>query len=208
MAQYGFSFDSSKCTGCKTCQVACKETYRLPIDNLFRRVYTYGGGSWELNDRGSYVPKDVFQYHISIACNHCADPACVANCPTGAMQKDPETGIVTSDHDTCIGCQTCAGVCPYGAPSLDKDAGYIIKCDMCWQELTLDRKPVCVAGCPMRALDWGEYGDLVAKYGEGTIAIEPLPENSTNPCTIINPHPKAQATGAGTGTVLNLAEEL
>ena len=38
MAQYGFYFDSSKCTGCKTCQVACKETHRLPLDNLYRRV--------------------------------------------------------------------------------------------------------------------------------------------------------------------------
>ena len=208
MTQYGFYFDSSKCTGCKSCQVACKETYHLPIENLFRRVYHYGGGSWEKDANGCYAPKDVFGYFISIACNHCENPACVANCPTGAMQKDPETGIVFSDHEVCIGCQTCAGVCPYKAPSLDAGNGYIIKCDMCRAELTLDRKPACVAPCPMRALDWGPIEDLKSKYGEGNVAVEPLPEDSTSPCLVLNPHPKAQLTGAGTGAVISFDEEL
>ena len=94
MAQYAFHFDSNKCTGCKTCQVACKETYKLPVNNLYRKVLNYQGGTWELNEAGSYVPNGVFGYFVSMACNHCVDPACVANCPTGAMQKDEETGIV------------------------------------------------------------------------------------------------------------------
>ena len=208
MAQYGFYFDSSKCTGCKTCQVACKETHRLPLDNLYRRVYNYAGGGWTQNANGTYIPQDIFSYHVSIACNHCADPVCVANCPTGAMAKDPETGIVTSDHDVCIGCKTCVGVCPYGAPSLDQEAGYVIKCDMCWSELTIGRKPVCVAACPMRALDWGPIEDLRSTYGEGNVAIEPLPQDTTSPCIVLNPHPKAQATGEGTGQITNLDEEL
>ena len=208
MAQYGFYFDSSKCTGCKTCQVACKETHRLPLDNLYRRVYNYVGGGWTQNTNGTYIPQDIFSYHVSIACNHCADPACVANCPTNAMAKDPETGIVTSDQDVCIGCKTCVGVCPYGAPSLDQEAGYVIKCDMCWPELTIGRKPVCVAACPMRALDWGPIEDLRSTYGEGNAAIEPLPQDTTSPCVVLNPHPKAQATGEGTGRITNLDEEL
>ena len=49
MAQYAFHFDSNKCTGCKTCQVACKETYKLPVNNLYRKVLNYQGGTWELN---------------------------------------------------------------------------------------------------------------------------------------------------------------
>ena len=54
--QYAFYFDSSKCTGCKTCQVACKETYKLGVNNLYRRVFEYQGGTWEKNEAGSYVP--------------------------------------------------------------------------------------------------------------------------------------------------------
>ena len=135
MAQYAFHFDSNKCTGCKTCQVACKETYKLPVNNLYRKVLNYQGGTWELNEAGSYVPNGVFGYFVSMACNHCVDPACVANCPTGAMQKDEETGIVWTDHEVCIGCKTCQTVCPYDAPTYDDEAGYMLKCDMCKAEL-------------------------------------------------------------------------
>ena len=94
MTQYAFHLDGGKCTGCKTCQVACKETYKLPVSNLYRKVYNYQGGSWKPTEAGHYVPDGVFGYFVSLACNHCSSPACVANCPTGAMQKDEETGIV------------------------------------------------------------------------------------------------------------------
>ena len=60
MAQYAFHFDSNKCSGCKTCQVSCKETYKLPANNLYRKVLNYQGGAWELNEAGSYVPSGVF----------------------------------------------------------------------------------------------------------------------------------------------------
>lgn len=60
----------------------------------------------------------------------------------------------------------------------------------------------------MRALDWGERGELVAKYGEGVIEIEPLPENTTGANLIINPHSAAQKTGEGVGFVVTLEEEL
>ncbi len=205
---YGFYFDSSKCTGCKTCQVSCKETYNLGVNNLWRRVYNYQGGSWEINDAGSYVPNNVFGYFVSIACNHCEVPACLGNCATGAISKDGETGIVLIDEDACIGCRTCIPACPYGAPTFVEETGLVTKCNMCVDEITMGRKPVCVAACPMRALDWGEIDELREKYGEGDVQIEPLPEDTTNPSLILNPHPSAQSTGEGTGSVVSLSEEL
>ena len=208
MAQYGFYFDSASCTGCKTCQVACKENNHLPVHNLYRRVYLYQGGSWEPTEAGFYTPSGVYSYQVSMACNHCANPACVENCPVGAMQKDPETGIVWTDHEVCIGCGTCVAACPYDAPQLDENEGYAIKCDMCKADVDAGGKPLCVTGCPMRALDWGEYDELVAKYGEGNIEIEPLPLNSTGATTVIKAHPAAQASGKGTGATVNFAEEI
>ena len=121
MTQYAFYFDSNRCTGCRACQVACKENHGLGVDMLWRRVYEYQGGSWKLNDVGSYVPDGVFGYFVSVACNHCANPACVQVCPTGAMQKDGETGIVWTDHEVCIGCRACQAACPYHAPSFDAE---------------------------------------------------------------------------------------
>ena len=208
MAQYAFYFDSDACTGCKACQVACKETYQLGSDNLYRRVYNYQGGSWALNGSETYVPDGVFGYFVSVGCNHCTDPACVANCPTGAMQKDEETGAVWTDHEVCIGCKTCQTACPYGAPTYSEDDGFMLKCDMCADERSVGRKPVCVAACPMRALDFGTRDELVAKYSEGDVEVEPLPRDTTGPNLILNPHRKAQKSGSGAGFVANLDEEL
>ena len=209
MAQYAFYFDQDKCTGCKTCQVACKENYKLPANNLLRTVLNYQGGTWELNEAtGGYVPNGVFGYFTSMACNHCDEPACFANCPTGSIVKDSETGIVTIDKESCIGCKTCKTACPYDAPTFDEEAGVMLKCDMCKAELDAGEKPFCVAACPMRALDFGTREDMIAKYGEGDVEVEPLPKNTTHPNLIMKPHRHAQKTGSGTGALVNLPEEV
>ena len=106
MTQYGFYFDSSRCTGCKTCELVCKDYHDLGPDILFRRIYDFEGGSWEKTSEGAWE-KTAFNYHLAISCNHCDNPACVENCPTGAMQKDAETGLVNSNPEVCIGCGTC-----------------------------------------------------------------------------------------------------
>ena len=95
MAQYGFHFDSSRCTGCKTCELVCKDYHDLGPAILFRRIYDYEGGTWTKTKEDAWE-KTAFNYHVSISCNHCDSPACVENCPTGAMQKDEATGLVNT----------------------------------------------------------------------------------------------------------------
>ena len=208
MTQYAFYFDADKCTGCKTCQVTCKENNHLPVNNLYRKVLDYQGGSWEQTENGHYVPNGVFAYFTSLACNHCTNPACVEVCPTGAMQKEPETGIVWTDHEVCIGCRLCESACPYDAPTYGVDEGYMLKCDMCKGEIEAGNQPFCATACPMRALEWGEYDELVAKYGAGDVEIEPLPVNETGANLIVNPHRNAQKSGTGTGRVVTITEEI
>ena len=111
MKQYGFYLDSSRCTGCKTCAMACKDRYDIGTDRDWRRVYEYGGGDWQQNEDGSYE-QDVYSYYMSISCNHCATPACTKACPTGAMHKREQDGLVAVDSDRCIGCQYCSMACP------------------------------------------------------------------------------------------------
>ena len=84
-AQYGFFIDSARCTGCKTCELACKDYKNLTPDVSFRRIYEYAGGDWQ-EDNGVWN-QNVFAYYLSIACNHCEDPACTKVCPSGAMHK-------------------------------------------------------------------------------------------------------------------------
>ncbi|MBI3310178.1 MAG: 4Fe-4S binding protein, partial [Serratia liquefaciens] len=78
--QYGFFIDSSRCTGCKTCELACKDYKNLTPDVSFRRIYEYAGGDWFQDGDG--WQQNVFAYYLSIACNHCEDPACTKVCPT------------------------------------------------------------------------------------------------------------------------------
>ena len=112
MVQYGFFFDNARCTGCKTCMMACKDYNDLNLETAFRKVYDYEGGTWKEEAGGTYSC-DSWVYHVSLSCQHCENPACVANCPTTAMHKDKETGLVSVDATKCIGCGYCAMVCPY-----------------------------------------------------------------------------------------------
>lgn len=209
MTQYAFYVDSSICTGCKTCQVACQDKSDLAVDLLWRRVYDFGGGSWKELAPGLYEPDGVFRYFMSVGCNHCENPACVEACPTGAMAKDGETGIVTTDHDACIACESCAAACPYGAPVLDEANGYMTKCDMCGGQISDGGKPECVLACPQMALDWGEFETLREKHASAASAdVAPLPEPTTDPCLLVGAHAKAEKSGSSSGRILNMEEEL
>ena len=119
MTQYAFYFDSSRCTGCRTCEMACKDYNDTTTEFNYRKVYDYEGGEWTTNEDGSCTCS-AFVYHVSLGCQHCDDPACTHVCPTGAMHKDPETGLVSVDADKCIGCGYCFQVCPTQALYVDK----------------------------------------------------------------------------------------
>ena len=207
--QLGFYFDASACTGCKACQIACKDKNELPVGVIWRRVYQYGGGGWVADSRNKdlLVPNNIFVYSISAACMHCEQPVCVEICPTTAMSKG-EDGVVTIDGDKCIGCRYCEWACPYGAPQFDEAVGVMTKCNFCQDLVAEGGNPACVDACPMRALEFGEIEELRAKHGT-LDAIAPLPSGEdTHPSLVITPHRSAEPMGEGTGRILNLAEEI
>lgn len=139
MKQYGFFVDSTKCTGCKTCQVSCKDEKNLDLGPKLRRVYEYGGGSWTQQD--NIWVQNVFSYYLSIACNHCSSPTCVTGCPTGAMHKREEDGLVVVNQDLCVGCRYCEMRCPYGAPQFDAKKQLMTKCDGCYERVAQGISP-------------------------------------------------------------------
>ena len=62
--------------------------------------------------------------HVTTACHHCVEPACLTGCPVNAYEKDPVTGIVKHLDDQCIGCQYCTFTCPYDVPKYQPAKGH------------------------------------------------------------------------------------
>ncbi|XYU91889.1 DMSO/selenate family reductase complex B subunit [Pasteurella multocida] len=203
--QYGFYFDSDRCTGCKTCELACKDYKDLDTNVNFRRIYEYAGGDWQQQANGCWQ-HNVFAYYLSISCNHCDNPACVSVCPTGAMHKT-EDGFVIVNEAICIGCRRyCHMACPYDAPQYDAMKGHMTKCDGCHSRILEGKKPICVDACPLRALDFAPIDELRKTYGD-LAAIAPLPSpEHTAPNLVIKTNKNARPTGDTTGFLANPRE--
>lgn len=190
--QLAFYFNSSACSGCKTCQVACKDKHNSGPGVLWRRVYEVSGGNWK-KEGEAWIP-NVFSYHISMACNHCLEPICMTSCPNKAIFK-MENGTVLIDENKCMGCRYCEWTCPYGALQFDNTKKVMTKCTLCFDYLAKGEKPSCVTACPMRVLDIGELEDLKETYGSSG-EIFPLPvEAWTKPSLVITPHRDARPSG-------------
>lgn len=183
MSQLGFYFDMTRCVGCRVCQIACKDRIGLEdVVSRTRRVDSYEAGEYP----------NAAVYHLSIACNHCENPACASVCPTGATYK-AEDGTMRYDAELCIGCHACVGACPYQAPQ-PLENGKIAKCDSCFTLRENGMNPVCVDACIMRCLDFGEIDELKKKYGENLVSdLEALPDSTmTNPNLLIKAKPSAK----------------
>lgn len=140
--QYAFEVDLDRCSGCKACVTACHSLNGLDDDETWRDVGLLHGGSLTL---------PVLQ-HVTTACHHCLDPACMNVCPTRAYEKDAATGIVKHLDDQCFGCQYCILACPYEVPKYSAKRGIVRKCDMCSQRLAVGEAPACVQACPHEAI--------------------------------------------------------
>lgn len=202
--QMGFYLDSTLCTGCKTCMIACKDKNDLKKGVNWRRVTEYTGGDWM--KVGDAYQQNIFSYNLSISCNHCEEPICVENCPTTAMHKDEKTGIVSVNRNKCVGCRYCEWACPYGAPQYNSDLGIMTKCDLCFDYLEKGETPACVAACPNRALHYGEISQLRKKFGKIS-GVAPLPDPAlTSPCLVLKPHRDAEQVGSKAGKISNSEE--
>jgi anaerobic dimethyl sulfoxide reductase subunit B (iron-sulfur subunit) len=147
----------------------------------------------------------VFAYKVNMSCNHCAEPACLPTCPTGAIFKRKKDGIVDIDSTLCIGCRRCEAACPFGAPQFMPDTGTVGKCNMCVDEIDAGRKPYCVMACMMRVLDIGPIDKLIDGSHQ-TKARGPKEEvvrqvknmanpALTNPSIVFVPHSKGTIEG-------------
>lgn len=139
--QYRFVFDAGVCVGCHSCEVACAEQNQLPTEVRWRRVGEVEGGRFP----------DTRRFNISMACNHCLEPACLIGCPTEAYVK-LANGVVDHHANDCIGCGYCTWNCPYSVPVFWAEKKVVTKCDMCKPRLEAGLTSACVDACPTHAI--------------------------------------------------------
>jgi Fe-S-cluster-containing dehydrogenase component/DMSO reductase anchor subunit len=140
--QYAFEVDLDRCSGCMACVTACHTLNGLDDEETFRDVGLMIGGT----------SANPIKQHVTTACHHCLEPACMSACPVDAYEKDAVTGIVKHLDDQCFGCQYCTLACPYDVPKYHHQKGIVRKCDMCSSRLAVGEAPACVQACPHEAI--------------------------------------------------------
>ncbi len=184
--RWGMVIDLTRCVGCYSCIIACKQEHFLPPGMFWNRVL--------ISETGEY-PRVVKQMY-PVQCNHCEEAICVKACPAGATQQR-EDGIVWIDQDKCVGCRYCLIACPYQSRLFHSDGdkeyfpgqgltpieqigkrlyphqtGVVLKCNFCMERIDaglekglkpgIDREatPACVIACPTKARYFGDLDDL------------------------------------------------
>ena len=164
MAQMVHICDEERCIACSSCILACKVGHDIPVGVSRRKVYSINEGTPD-------------EKSVSVACRHCAEPYCLPVCPVDAISKR-EDGIVQTNKETCISCQSCLDACPFGIPSFLEDAEGNLsvqeKCTYCsggpgaetfsdkekklygQNRIAEGKPPLCAAFCSTKALVAGE----------------------------------------------------
>lgn len=138
------------CIGCGLCRIWCKVEHSptKSIQKAFKEHAPDTLACVDLEERGPHS--------FAAQCRHCDEPICAYSCITGAMSKDPDTGLVTVDENRCIGCWTCILMCPNGSVKRDeRSSPRAIKCEQCRER----GFPSCVEHCPNDALVLEEVPD-------------------------------------------------
>ena len=164
--RWALLIDINKCpSGCDLCVSACskengwKSTGHAATDAQWIRKVT-------LRD-----PETGKTREAPVMCQHCANPACVDVCPTGASFKRAD-GIVLVDKHICIGCRYCMMACPYKARSFvheeltdqktnaPRGKGTVESCTFCVDRIDAGRIPACVEACAAEGGAAMTFGDL------------------------------------------------
>ncbi|MDB5979514.1 MAG: formate dehydrogenase alpha subunit, partial [Pseudomonas sp.] len=171
--------DTTKCIGCKACQVACSEWNELRDDvghnhGTYDNPHDLSAETWTLmrfteheNTAGNLewlIRKD--------GCMHCADPGCLKACPSpGAIIKHAN-GIVDFDQDHCIGCGYCITGCPFNIPRISQKDHKAYKCTLCSDRVAVGLEPACVKTCPTGAIVFGSKEDMKEHAAERIVDLK------------------------------------
>ncbi|HXZ93488.1 MAG TPA: 4Fe-4S dicluster domain-containing protein, partial [Burkholderiales bacterium] len=193
--------DLERCTGCKSCEVACKQEHRLGPGEYRNKVV------WSA---GSAKPALAF---LTLACQHCERPACLRACPVNpkAIDKNPLTGVVRVLEDRCTGCGECVLACPYSAMGYDPKGHHAVKCDLCAERRAAGLTTACASVCPTRAIGFGRRDELLERAGAEGRRVRDNDSFLLGPATVylerLAPERAMQRPAAASGTLIEVKPE-
>lgn len=150
-------YDSTACIGCRECESACSERWKLPYnDKIAAEEKTSARKLTTIRTHGERFSRKL--------CMHCMDPACVSVCPVGALEKT-RNGPVVYDEGKCMGCRYCMVACPFEVPSYEWNAFIpkVRKCDLCADLTAKGGKSRCTEVCPVEATLTGDRAEMIAE---------------------------------------------
>ncbi len=170
----GMLVDTTRCIGCRDCEVACAKAKGLPMPQLgMAELDTVRQtGTTQLTVVNRFNTRNGFAF-AKRQCMHCDEPACTSICLTKAMLKTPE-GPVIWRGEKCMGCRGCMISCPFDIPKFEYHSANpkVVKCDMCFDRQKQGKRPACVEACPAGSLTFGTRRELLEE-GRRRIATKP-----------------------------------
>jgi len=203
MARYSIAVDVSRCDGCGSCWIACKDEYALN-DHLPTSIATpMMGQTWlTLKEIEQGENWKIKMDYIPVMCQHCENPACAKGAPEDAVYQRPD-GIVIIDPVKAKGHKELVDLCPYGAIYWNEEAQVAQKCTMCAHMLDNGEMTTrCVESCPTQAIFFGDLDDPDSKISKfiaergGMEKFGPYrPEEGTSPRILYKDLPQVFLSG-------------
>jgi formate dehydrogenase iron-sulfur subunit len=197
----GMFVDTSICTGCKACQVACKEWNALdPEPSHFNGdpfkggiAINFTGNSYDNTGKLSATDwrhvRFIEQFSdsreggrwlfMSDSCKHCNDAGCLNACPVKAISRT-DLGNVLIQQEACIGCKYCIPACPFGVISYSEKSKTVHKCTLCDDRIHSGLGTACAKACPTGSIMFGDVGDLQLKANARLTQLKALGQAKAN----------------------------
>lgn len=166
--------DTTRCTACRGCQLACKEWYELPANKTFQtgthqNPPDLNPNNYKLVRFSEHLIEDKVEwYFFPDQCRHCLNPPCLGAAETvleGAVIQDEATGaVIFTDISAQLSKEDFEYVresCPYDIPRRDEKTGRMTKCVMCIDRIRAGMPPACVRACPTGTMNFGEREDML-----------------------------------------------
>ncbi len=182
MADKSFLIDTTRCTACRGCQIACKQWNKLPATK------TFNWGSYQNPADLSFSTFKLVRFREVISrgklnwyffpdqCRHCLEPPCkdtAAGYVDGAIVQDDATGAVVFTGKTRMlsssAFEEVRQSCPYNIPRQDPATGLMAKCTMCFDRISNGMEPACVKACPTGTMNFGNRDDMLT-MGKNKVA--------------------------------------